>query len=53
MDGQCCDRHSSARAVARVLLANLGELYLCGHCLKVRLPTYDGEYVVTYETVAV
>lgn len=53
MDGQSCDRHPSARSVARVLFANLGVLYMCNHCLTTRLRTYDGEYHVTYETVTV
>ncbi len=51
MDGQCCDRHPSARAQARVLLPSLGVLYVCGHCIKT-LPL-TGEYNITYETVAV
>ena len=29
MDNQVCDRHSSARAQARVLLPSLGTLYVC------------------------
>jgi hypothetical protein len=51
MDGQCCDRHPSAQAKARVLLPSLRVLYLCGHCAKT-LPL-EGEYHITYETVTV
>ncbi len=51
MDGQCCDRHPSAQAKARVLLPSLGVLYLCGHCIATI--HIDGEYTVTYETVTV
>ncbi|MDQ5860668.1 MAG: hypothetical protein M3536_00195 [Actinomycetota bacterium] len=51
MDGLQCDRHSSARAQARVLLPSLGVLYLCGHCMAT--VHIEGEYTVTYETVTV
>jgi hypothetical protein len=51
MDGQCCDRHPSARAQARVLFANLCVLYMCGHCATTL--KFTGEYHVTYETVRV
>jgi len=51
MDGQVCDRHSSAMAKARVLLPSLNVLYLCAHCAHT-LPL-SGEYHITYETVEV
>lgn len=51
MDGQTCDRHSSASAKARLLLPSLGTLYLCGHCCKT-LPL-TGDYTITDETVTV
>jgi hypothetical protein len=53
MDGQTCDKHSSARAHARVLFPNLCTLYLCGHCAHTLLDTYQGEFHVTYEAVTV
>lgn len=52
MDGQHCDRHSSAWAKARVLLLpSLNVLYLCGHCS--RTLKFSGEYHITYESVTV
>lgn len=51
MNGQQCDRHSSARAQARVLLPSLGELYLCGHCAKT-LPL-GADYFIEYEAVTI
>ena len=51
MDGQCCDRHLSAWAKARVILPSLGTLYLCGHCAST-LPLPDENYIA-YETVEV
>jgi len=51
MDGQTCDRHSSAMAKARLLLPSLNVLYLCAHCAHT-LPL-SGEYHITYETVEV
>ena len=53
MDGQCCDRHPSAHAKARVLFPNLYVLYLCQHCADAFGRGYDGEYHITYETVTV
>ena len=53
MDNQTCDRHSSARAKARILLEDLGVLYLCGYCVLAFSKTYEGEYNITYETVTV
>ena len=51
MDGQACDRHSSARAKARILLEDLGVLYMCGHCVTAFSKSYAGDYNITYETV--
>lgn len=51
MDGQCCDRHPSARAQARVLLPSLGELYSCGHCCKTL--DFGAEFHIEYEAVKV
>jgi len=53
MDGMTCDKHPSARALARVLFPNLCLLYLCGHCSNTLLLDYDGEYHITYETARV
>lgn len=51
MDGQTCDKHSSARAQAKVTLGNGGTLYLCGHCAN----TLDlgPDFLIEYEMVAV
>lgn len=51
MDGQCCDRHPSARAQARVLFPNLGTLYMCGRCLHAFQRDYHGEFHVSYESI--
>lgn len=51
MDNQTCDRHPSATAKARIVLASGGVLYACGHCA--RTWDYDGEFTITYETVTV
>lgn len=48
---QVCDRHSSARAQARVLLPNLGELFFCGHCM--RTLSFGPDFYVEYETVTI
>jgi hypothetical protein len=53
MDGQCCDRHPSARAAAKVILANLGTLYWCAHCVRGFENTYTEPFHVQYETVTV
>jgi hypothetical protein len=50
---QLCDRHSSARAQARVLFPNLCVLYLCGHCSNAFEDQYTGPFHITYETVTV
>lgn len=51
MDGQMCDRHSSAWAKARVLLPNLGVLYWCQHCANQFEHDYHGEFHIDYERV--
>lgn len=51
MDNQVCDRHSSARAQAKVILPSLGTLYLCGHCSRT-LPLSE-DFYIEYETVSV
>lgn len=48
---EVCDRHSSARAQARVLLPSLGQLFFCGHCM--RTLSFGDDYFVEYETVTV
>jgi hypothetical protein len=53
MDGQQCDRHSSARAKARLILPSLGTLYFCQHCADAFEKNYDGEFCMAYETVTV
>lgn len=53
MDGQACDRHSSARAQARVLLPSLGQLFFCSHCANKFEKQYDGEFHIQYETVTI
>lgn len=52
MDGQQCDR-CCARAAARILLANLSELYMCSHRTTELMRDYQGEYRVDYESVTV
>lgn len=51
MDNQVCDRHSSARAKAKVILPSLGTLYFCQHCAHT-LPL-GNDYFIQYETVEV
>ena len=51
MDNQRCDKHSSARAQARVLLPSLGELYFCRHCATTL--NFGKDFYVEYETVTV
>ena len=53
MDGNTCDRHSSAMAKGRVLFPSLNVLFLCGHCLNAFQKSYAGEFHVTYEAVKV
>ena len=51
MDGMVCDRHSSARAAARVLLPNIGTLYFCGHCANTL--NFGEDFRIDYEKVTV
>ena len=51
MDNQVCDRHSSARAQAKVILPSLGTLYVCGHCA--RTLNFGADYHIVHETVTV
>ena len=53
MDGQCCDRHPSAWAKAKVLLPSLNVLYWCSHCANAFEAEYQGEFYITYEAVNV
>jgi hypothetical protein len=53
MDGNQCDRHPSAQAKARILLEDLGVLYMCGHCANKFEDQYAGPFHITYETVTV
>lgn len=53
MDGQCCDRHPSARAQAKVILPSLGTLYWCRHCADAFGKDYRGEYYIEYDVVQV
>lgn len=41
MDGCTCDRHPSARAMARLEFDNGDRLYLCSHCTNL-LPNIEG-----------
>lgn len=49
MDGQRCDKHSSAWAKAKVILPNLGTLYLCQHCADTL--NFGPQFHITYEEV--
>jgi hypothetical protein len=51
MDGMTCDRHSSARAQAKVTLPSGGVLYCCGHCSHTL--DFGGDYLIEYEMVTV
>ena len=48
---QVCDRHSSAKAQARVLLPNLGELFFCRHCADTL--NFGPDFYIEYATVNV
>lgn len=48
---QVCDRHSSARAQARITLPSGGILYACGHCA--RTWDYQGEFTIEYAAVTI
>ena len=51
MDGMQCDRHSSARAQAKVTLPSGGVLFVCGHCSQTL--DFGGDYLIEYEMVEV
>ncbi len=51
MNDQTCDKHSSARAQARIVLPSGGVLYACGHCAHTW--DYQGEFTIEYEAVRV
>lgn len=51
MDGQHCDRHSSAWAKARVLLPSGGVLYTCQHCANTL--DFGDDFLIEYEMTAV
>lgn len=51
MNDQTCDRHSSAKAQARIILPSGGVLYACGHCA--RTWDYEGGFTIEYATVTV
>lgn len=48
---ECCDRHLSVRAQARVLLPNLGELFFCLHCAHTL--NFGDDFYIEYEAVKV
>lgn len=52
---ETCDRHSSARAAARIILyPSLGELYFCNHCLHAFEKAYEGkEFYIAYAPMEV
>ena len=50
MDGQTCDRHSSARAQAKVILPG-GDLYFCGHCANTL--QFGDDFYIIYDKAAV
>ena len=51
MDGETCDRHSSARAQAKVILPSGGVLYVCGHCSNTL--NFGDDYLIEYEMATV
>ena len=51
MDNQTCDRHSSARAKAKVILPNLGTLYFCQHCADTL--DFGADFHISYEVAKV
>lgn len=51
---ETCDRHSSARAAALVLLPSLGQLFFCRHCLNAFEKAYEGkEFYIAYAPTTV
>jgi len=51
MDNQTCDRHSSARAKARIILPSGGVLYCCGHCANTL--DFGADFLIEYEMLSV
>jgi len=51
MDGQVCDRHSSARAQAKVILPSGGILYTCQHCADTL--NFGDDFLIEYDMVTV
>ncbi len=51
MGNQTCDRHSSARAQAKVTLPSGGVLYACGHCSQTL--DFGADFLIEYEMTAV
>lgn len=51
MDGQQCDRHSSARAKARIILPSGGILYTCQHCANTL--DFGTDFLIEYEMAEV
>jgi len=51
MDGQVCDRHSSARAQAKVILPSGGILFVCGHCSNTL--DFGPDFLIEYDMVTV
>lgn len=48
---ECCDRHSSARAQARITLPSGGVLYVCGHCANTL--SFGDDFLIEYAEVLV
>jgi len=51
MDGQVCDRNSSARAQAKVILPSGGILYTCQHCADTL--NFGDDFLIEYDMVTV
>ena len=51
VDGETCDRHSSARAQAKVILPSGAVLFVCGHCSQTL--NFGDDYLIEYEMTAV
>jgi hypothetical protein len=51
MDGMQCDRHSSARAKARIILPSGGILYTCQHCANTL--DFGADFLIEYEMAEV
>jgi len=51
MDGQVCDRHSSAMAKAKVILPSGNVLYTCQHCANTL--SFGANFLIEYEMTTV